>query len=195
MEERGLRHSYFFTLIKFVLFLIIFCFLVELSREFLKECKSKEEFNLGVLYLSILSPFVFYTFISDLNNTYRKIQNFFFRTSFLSFLFPTLLIILGIGFFILPKVFDFSFNRNNFLFWGGAILTCHLIFIARETKGHNFTSFVNYLFILSILYTINLILFGLYLRVGFSIDLGKVISGGIKEGYLLIQNLFTQVSQ
>ncbi|MBU0896340.1 MAG: hypothetical protein KKB76_01815 [Candidatus Omnitrophica bacterium] len=193
MEERGLRSNYFFALIKFALFLIIFCFLIELSKDFFKEIKSTQDLKVDVFFLSLLSCLAFYIFIADLNNFYKKIQKFFFRSSFFAFLFSSLLIFFVIGFFLLPKVLNFSFDRDIFLFLGGFILTSHLVFIARETKGSNFIAFIDYLFLFSILYVVNLILFGLYLKVAFRIDLGKVIIDGVKDGVFLMQNIFSQI--
>jgi hypothetical protein len=193
MEERELRNNYFFILIKFVLFLIIFCFMVEISKEFFKEIKLKESFKINTLYLSILFPFLFYTFVADMNSTYRKIQNFFFRSTFLTYYVPALLIFLGISFILLPKVFNISFNKDVFIFLGGSITTIHLIFVARQNKGSNFSTFINYLFTFSILYIINLILFILYLRINFSLSLGSILAEGLRKGASLIYNIFTQV--
>lgn len=192
MDESGLKNNYIFTLIKFFLSLIILCFLVALTREFWKEAKTTEIFNIRVLVVSILSVFSFYVFITDLNNFYKGIQRFFFHSTFFAYLVPSLLVLLGIGYFFLPRIFDFSFNRDTFTFLGGFVLTGHLIYVARGNQGHNFPTVINYLFIFSILYILNLILFSLYLKVGFRIDVGKIIFGGMKSGVALIQNITIQ---
>lgn len=192
MRERGLGNNYIFALIKIVLFLIIFCFLAELTKEFWREIRVKENFSLNIFILSILSCFTFYIFLVDLNDFYKKIQGFFFRSSFFSLVFPSVLIILGLGYFFLPKIFKFSFNRDIFLFLGGLAFTIHLIFIARETKRHTFVTFINYLFIMGILYILNLILLGVYLKIGFRISVGAMVWEGMRNGVILIQHLFTQ---
>ena len=192
VEESGLRNNYIFALIKFVLFLIIFCFLTEVTREFWREVRVKENFDIAVLVLSLLSCFGFYAFIADLNGLYKGIQNFFFRSSFFSLVFPSILIILGLGFFFLPKVLNFTYDRDIFVFVGGFVLTGHLIFVARETKGRNFPTVINYLFIFSILYILNLIFFGLYLKINYSLRIGNVALEGMKQGAALIQTIFSQ---
>ncbi len=192
MEERELRNNYIFTLVKFALFLIVFCFLVELTREFWRELKTTESFSTAVLIISMLSAFSFYVFISDLNQFYKSIQNFFFHSSFFAYLVPSVLVIVGVGYFFLPKIFNITFNKDIFTFIGGFVLTGHMIFIARGNQGHNFPTVINYLFIFSILYILNLLLFSVYLRVGFNIDIGKFIFEGMKGGATLIQSIFTQ---
>jgi hypothetical protein len=193
MVERNLRNNYFLTLIKFVLFLLILCFIVEISKAFFKEIETKEDFNLNIFYLSILSPFLFYAFVANLNNLYKKIQDFFFRSTIFSYFPPSLLIFLGIGFILIPKIFNFAFNKNIFLFSGGFVATMHLIFIARQNRGGSFSTFINYLFNFSILYIINLILFTLYLKIGFDLNLKSIFIEGTKKGVSLIQNTFTQI--
>jgi len=192
VEESGFKNNYLFTLVKFILFLIIFCFLAEMTKEFWKEIRSKENFDIAVFVLSLVSCFGFYAFIADLNGVYKGIQNFFFRSSFFTLVFPSLLILLGLGFFLLPKVLQFTYNRDIFVFIGGFVLVMHLVFIARETKGHNFSAVINYLFIFSILYLLNLIIFSIYLKISYSMGIGKLILEGAKQGAILIQTIFTQ---
>lgn len=193
MEEKGLQYSYIFTIVKFILFLLILCFLVGLSREFFEEISANNDFKAGVFYLSVLFPFVFCTFVSDLNNIYNKIQKFFFRSTFFSLLIPSFLVLLGICFFVLPRVSRFSFNKDIFLFLGGCAFTGHFIFIAGETKSSTFTAFINYLFIGSILYAIILIIFSAYLKIAFKIHLNEIIFEGIKGGIQLILNFSAQI--
>ncbi len=91
----------------------------------------------------------------------------------------------------MPKIFHFDFDRNIFVFMGGFLLTSHLVFVARETKGTTFTDFVNYLFMFSILYIINLLIFSTYLTVAFEVDSAKIVVSGLNGGAILIRNLFT----
>jgi len=192
MDEGGLQNNYIFTLIKLALFLIILCFLVALTKEFWREVKTTDAFDVRVLIISILSAFSFYAFIADLNNFYKGIQRFFFHSTFFAYLIPSVLVVIGIGYFFLPKILNITFSKDAFIFIGGFALTGHMIFVARGNQGHNFPTVINYLFIFSILYILNLLLFSVYLRVGFHIDIGKIISDGMKFGVSLIQNIATQ---
>jgi len=192
MDESGLRNNYVFTLIKFLLFLIILCFLVSLSREFWQQLKIADSASIKVLTISILSAFSFYAFIADLNNFYKGIQRFFFHSTFFAYIVPSILILIGLGYFFLPKVLDMNFSRATFVFIGGFVITGHMIFVARGNQGHNFSTAVNYLFICSIIYILNLLLFSAYLRVGLHLDIGKIIFEGVKSGATLIQGISTQ---
>jgi len=193
MEEKGAKQNSFFTLIKFFLFLILFCFVISISKEFFKEVRAHEGLNINILFFSALSAFAFYTFLVDLNEIYKKIQNFFFHSSFLSYLVPSFLILLSLGYFILPKAFNLEIDKEIFVFLGGFVFTSHLIFIARENKGKTFAGVINYLFNFSILYIINLLLLGVYLMAAFEINLGRILVEGLTGGAMLIKNLFTQV--
>lgn len=193
MDELSSRTNYIFTLIKFFLFLIVFCFLVEMTKAFWQELHAREGFNLNILVLAVISSLGFSVFIADQHKFYNNIQNFFFRTSFFSLLFPSLLILLSVGFFFIPKVLGVSIDKDTFIFLGGFAAITHLSYIARETRGHNFSTVIHYLFIFSILYILNLILLGSYFRIGFRVHVGKIIVEGIKGGAVLIQNIFTQV--
>ncbi|UCD16025.1 MAG: hypothetical protein JSV34_02945 [Candidatus Omnitrophota bacterium] len=193
MGNAGLRNNYLVTLVKFILFLVIFCFLIKLGKEFWKEIRGEEGFKMSVLYMSVLFSFMFYTFIADLNDFYKKVQRFFFRSSFVSFLVPSVLVLLGIGYFLMPKIFGFSFNKDTFVFLGGFVLTAHLNFVARETKGHTFNTFINYLFVFSILCIINLLLFVVYLKVAFNVHIGEIFVGGLKQSVVLINSLFSRM--
>ena len=193
MEEKGLRNNYIFTLVKLILFLIIFCFLLELTKEFWRQMRAKEGFDINILAVSVLSAFAFNVFLIDINNFYKKAQKFFFHSTFFSYLIPSILIVLGIAYFFLPKVFHKTFDRNLFVFLGGFITTNHLIFIARDNKGYTFNTFINYLFLFSIFYILILILFVLYLKNGFNIALGNFIFDGLRRGAVLIQKVFTQL--
>jgi hypothetical protein len=195
MQEQELRNNYIFTLVKFILFLIILCFLVKLSTAFWRELKAKQGFDLTVLTLSSLTLFGCYAFLADLNNTYKKIQRFFFRTEFVSYLFPSVLIVMALCYFFLPKIFDTTFNKDIFVFIGGFSFTGHLVYTARQIKGQTFSAIINYFFIFSILYIFNLFLLGIYFKIGFPVYLGKVLIEGAQNGAMLIQNIFTQFSR
>ncbi|MDD4954769.1 MAG: hypothetical protein PHP17_01865 [Candidatus Omnitrophica bacterium] len=193
MEEKGSKQNSFFTLIKFFLFLIVFCFVISITKEFFREMRSHEGLNINILFFSALSAFSFYTFVVDLNGVYKKIQNFFFHSSFLSYLIPSFLILMGIGYFILPKAFNLEIDKEIFVFLGGFVVTSHLIFVARDNKGKTFSGVINYLFNFSILYIISLLLFSVYLMAAFEINLSKILVDGLTNGAMLIKNLFNQV--
>jgi len=195
MQEKTLSSNYLFTFIKFILFLLIFCFAFSFTKFFIKEVRLEKDINFNILSLSFLSCFLFYTFFVDLNNLYSKIQKFFFHSNVFSLVVPSFLIVLGLGFFLIPKIFNLNFDKNLFLFLGGFILISHLIFIARDLKKGSFSGFINYLFIFSILYIINLLIFSIYLNIAFKIDLAKILVEGSKGGAFLIKNLFSQISR
>ena len=192
MDESGLRNNYVFTLIKLALFLIILCFLIALSREFWQGIKTADAFVTKTLIVSVLCAFSFYIFIADLNNFYKGIQRFFFHSTFFAYLIPSVLVLVGIGYFFLPKILNITFSKDAFVFIGGFALTGHMIFVARGNQGHNFPTAVNYLFIFSILYILNLLLFSVYLKIGLNINIGKIIFAGVKNGATLIQSITTQ---
>ncbi|MCM8819826.1 MAG: hypothetical protein NC925_03415 [Candidatus Omnitrophica bacterium] len=193
MEEKTLRTNFLFTIAKFILFLLIFCFAISFSKEFIKEIKATKTIKTDILLYSIFSCFLFYTFFVNLNNLYGRFQKFFFHNSIFSLIISSFFIILGLGFFLIPKLFNLKFDKNIFLFSGGFILTAHLIFIAQDLKGTNLFTFINYLFIFSILYIFNLFLFTIYLNIAFKVSLIKIITSGTKEAVILIRNIFTQV--
>ena len=185
-----MKNNYIFTFVKFFLFLFLFCFLAEITRRFLY---SGGALNVGVFIASIFSCFVCYTFVADLNPLYKNVQMFFFRTTFVSYLVPFILLIVGIGGFIIPKIFNVPLNENLFVFCGGFIFTAHMIYIASETKGNSFPEFINYLFLLSLLYIINIVFLGLYLNAAFKFKIFRVLVDGVAAGAELIQSIFLQM--
>jgi len=190
VEERELKNNYIFALVKLFLFLLIFCFLTEIGRSFIREFRATKGLSFNVFILSTLITFAFYIFIFDLGNFYKKLQKFFFRSRFFSCLFPSGLILFAAGYFFLPKIFNFSVKGDIFVFAGTFSLIAHLIYVSRVTRGDSFVSIVNYFFIFSIFFLLNLILFGFYLRIIFDFDLGKVLFSGIQNGTELIRYVF-----
>lgn len=188
MYERESRENYFLTLVKFLLFLVILCFLAAVSKEFWSEIRFGEGLNLSVLVFSIIAAFGFYEFIADLGPLYKRLQHFFFRSSFAGLILPSLLLLLMFGYFFLPRIFNASFNKDVFVFLGGFSLTMHLIFVARQTQGRSLATAVNYLFVFSGLCLINLILFMAYLKIGYDISIGSVLIQGAEKGVDLIQS-------
>ena len=192
MQDVELKNNYAFTLVKLILFLFIFCFLLEFTSSFWREIRSREGFNINIFVFSGLCLFGCYHFLIDLNSYYRKIQRFFFRTPSVSYILPAILIILAVGYFIIPKVLNSHFNKGFFIFFGGFIFTAHMVFVAKETKGYTFSTLVNYLFIISILYILNLFLLGFYFKIAFNVHLGKILISGLNDGAMSIKGVFSQ---
>ncbi len=193
MEKRELRSNYIIAFINFFLFLLLFCLIYAVSRSFIKTLKASEEIRVGVLFMGLVSPFIFYTFVADLNSVYEKVQNFFFRHTFLTLVVPAFLVALLLGYFFLPKIFDFSFNRQIFLFLGSAAFSLHIIFVAGQLKSTTFSGFINYIFVLSLVYLFCLVVLGVYIILGFKFPLKEALVGGIKEGFSLIRNIILQL--
>ncbi len=187
------RNNYLITLAKFVGFVIVFCFMVKFSSNLLGKMRGLVDLKLSVFYVSVFTAFVFYLFIADLNNFYDHVQNFFFRHSFVNLIIPSILVILALGYFIIPKIWDISFNKSTFVFLGGFVLTVHLVYIAQQTREASFVGFVNYLFMFSILYIVNLALFGVYLKVAYDFHLGALIFDSLKDSTSLVQDLYQQI--
>ncbi len=190
---RGLRNNYILLAGKLIFFVLSFCFLIKFTMNFLQEIEELKELKIEVFLASVLSTLIFYIFIADLNSLYEKIQGFFLKSPFLLLLIPVSLIILGIGYFIIPKVLNISFNKDIFLFVGGVFLMMHLIFIAHRTRGSTFVDFINYLFTFTLLCIISLFLLGFYLRVGSRIQIEKIIWSSAQESFSLMKDVFTQI--
>lgn len=193
MEKREFRSNYILTLLNLVLFLVLFCFLFEATRIFLQNLNTTPHIKLWVLFLGGTFPFLFYTFIVDTGNFYEKMQHFFFRHSVFALIIPSPLIILALGYFLIPKLLSITFNRDIFIFLGGVAFMVHLIFTAHTSRGTSFIGFVNYLFMFSLLYLSTLIFFACYLAVGFELHLGQIGSESIKSGFFLVKNIFLQL--
>ncbi|MFH1768165.1 MAG: hypothetical protein ABH858_03265, partial [Candidatus Omnitrophota bacterium] len=161
---------------------------------FIEEIDAAEGANLWVLFLGGIFPLLFYVFISDLNSVYEKIQNFFFRHQILQQLFPSVLILLIISYFIFPKLFRVSFNRDIFIFSGAAAFMVHLIYTSRQTKTSGFIGFMNYLFIFSLFYIIDLFFLLIYIKIGFSVDLGELFIKSVGDGSLVVKSIFLQLA-
>lgn len=192
-EKVAAKHNYLITLIKSILFIVLFCFLVTVSKNFFREIKVIKDFELDALSFSVIATFLVYSFLVNLNNLYDKIQNFFFHGSALALVIPALLVIVGICYFIFPRVFNVSIDRYIFIFIGGVIFVIHMIYVASEIRGTTFPAFMHYLFLFSILYMANLLFFGIYLNAKFNVPVGDILINGVKDGILLIKNIFSQI--
>ena len=194
MEGTKLRSSYIIAFVKFFFFLIFFCFMIVITKNFVKGLRALPEFQTVVFYLGILSTFIFYIFIADLDGVYEKIQHFFFRNSTFNLVVPSLLILLTLGYFVIPKLFKFAFDKNSFLFLGSVLFIVHLIFVARQIRNPSFIGFINYVFLFSLLYILTLFLLGLYLRVGYNIHLVRVLILSFKESFSIVKDIFGQLT-
>jgi len=193
MEKRELRSNYIIAFINLFLSLIFFCFAYSLTNELIKVFRVNEAIKIWVLFLGLSFPFIFYTFIVDLNDAYGKAQYFFFRSTFLNLVIPSVLILLLVGYFLFPKIFNISFNKDMFLFLGGFSFAAHLVFIARETKSTSFTGFINYFLSMTMIYIFILIVFGVYLLIGYDYSLKTALANGIKNGFALIKEIILQL--
>jgi len=188
-----LRSNYLLGIGKLILFLILLCFAVKFTQTFIQELKTCEDFDMSVFYFSILFPFLFYTFVGDLNNIYYKVQKFFFRSDFFSLVFPSLLVISGISFFIFPKLFNLSFNKGFFILTGGIFFIIHLIFVARNIKSSSFVGFSGYLLNFTLIYLFTLLLLTVYFNINFKFSLGEIIQAGTKKGAVLLKQISSQL--
>ena len=193
MEEKALRNNYLFTFVKFFLFVVLFCFLIEMTREFLIEARSQGGLNVNLLLVSVFSCLFSYIFIADLNDPYKQVQMFFFRSPVVSYLAPFVLVAAGLICFIISRIFNVKIDRGVFVFFGGFIFTAHLIYIAKETKGKTFIESINYLFTLSVFYLLNLVLLGVYMNAILRFRIGRVAAEGVRDGAVLIQTVFTRL--
>jgi len=193
MGKRELRSNYIIAFINLFLFLIFLCFAYSLTKELVKIFRLNDAIKTWVLFFGLSFPFIFYTFIVDLNNAYEKVQHFFFRGTFLNLIIPSVLIILLVGYFIFPKMFNISFNRNMFLFLGSFSFAAHLVFVARETKSTSFTGFINYFLSTTTIYIFIFFVFGVYLLIGYDYSFKTVIVNGTKNGFALIKEIILQL--
>lgn len=189
MGRRELKTNYLIALLNLILFIIFFCFVFEFTKAFLEDISNIEGFKLWLLFLGGVLPLIIHNFIANLDYLYKKVQHFFFRDTILYNLLPSFLVLFIIGYFVIPKLLNLSFNKDIFVFIGGYLFTTHLIFTAEENKSSNFTGFINYLFIFALLYTINLLLLILYLRIGYIFDIKSILILSLRNGYLLIKSL------
>lgn len=183
----------FFAIIKLFIFFVLLCFVVEITRKFLIEARVANGFTLTTLLYAITSCFLFSAFIADLTGLYKTIQMFFFRSAFASYIVPFLMILTGLACFVIPKIFKMPFSPDAFVFAGGFIFICHLMYVAQETRGGNFSEFAHYLFIFSIIYTINLLLLGAYFNAAFKFNIARVAVDGVTDGAMLLRNIFSQL--
>jgi len=193
MEGKGLRNNYIIAVLELIAFIVIFCFLYAYSKELWLQLKGSK-MDLVVLGVGVFSSLFFYAFVADLNNLYKNIQNFFFRTNILSFIFSSLLVILALVYFLVPRIFGASLNENLFTFLSGFLFTSHLAFVARNQKAGGFTGYVNYLFVFSMLYMLNLILWTVYLIALYDVSLISIITDGSKEGFSILTSLFRKIT-
>ncbi len=193
MGKRELRSNYIIAFINLFLFLIFFCIAYTFTKELLTVLRANGTIAMWVLFAGLFSPFIFYTFITDLNGVYEKVQHFFFRSTLLNLIFPSILTLLLIGYFLFPKVFNVSFNKGVFLFLGGFSSTMHLIFAARETRSTSFTGFINYSLGITMIYMLVIIIFGIYLLIGYNYSLKTAFVNGMRSGVSLVKGIILQL--
>ena len=179
------------ALLKFILFLVILYFAAGFTHEFVLAVHGTADVDLLLLPGTAFFAFGYYLFIKDLNETYKKIQTFFFRTPKLMHLVPFLLIVAALIYFVLIKCFSVPINRGIFIFVGGFIISAHLIFVAGETKGASFSEFAGYLFNLSLYYLVALTLLAAYFNVVFNFNVMKVFFDGVQGSIASLRAFFS----
>jgi len=192
MESLGSRNL-LVTLSRAFGFILLLCLSVELSQSFIKELHILKSFRFITLYSAFITPFLLNEFVSDTNPLYNKTQSFFFRSSFFSVIIPAAMLIVALGYLILPKLMGGTFNKEVYVFIGGYIFMTHLISIARQNKSGGFAGFINYAFTFSMLLIVAIVLLGLYLRVAYNFRLGKVILDSVRDSTMILRTMFNQV--
>ncbi len=187
-----MKNNYIFSLLGFVLFLVLSCFMFEATRTFLDKLDSNSA-KVWILFLGAALPLIFYTFIADLDGIYEKMQHFFFRQATIQLLLPSILILFMIAYFVIPKLLRASFNKDIFVCLGGISFVIHLIFAARQSREPGFTGFVSYLLIFGLLYISTLFMLSVYLKIGFNMHLGSLILDSAKSGFSLVKGTVTQL--
>jgi hypothetical protein len=104
-----------------------------------------------------------------------------------------LLLIVGLAYLVLPRLFKVNFSNDLFLFLGGFILTSHMMYIAKENKGSTFGDFAHYLLVVTLLAIVNLAFFSGYLRISYDLDFSKIFVDGGKNGFNLLVVTVTQL--
>lgn len=192
MEGPGSR-NFLVTLAKGLGFILLLCLTVELAKSFVRELNILKGFRFIYIYASFILPFLLNEFISDTNPLYSKVQSFFFRSSFFSLVVPSLLLILALGYLIIPRLMGGSFNKDVYVFIGGYVFMTHLIFIARQSRAGGFAGFINYFFNFSLLLIVIIVFLGLYMRVAYNFRLGKVILDSVRDSTMIVRTLFNQI--
>jgi hypothetical protein len=194
MDKEKLKINRFFSFFSFLLFIVVFCFIYQASSSLIGALSANKNFKIWIFYLGLAAPMFFYLFIADLNNIYNRIQRFFFRDSLLVNVLPSLLFLFGLTYFIIPKIFKITFNKDIFIFLGAAAFMIHLMLVARENKSNNFFSYANYLAVISLLFILNLVLLTLYLSINFKIPFSGILSDSASKGFTLVRNIFSQLT-
>ena len=193
VKKSGSGGGFLVGVVKFLLFWVVFCFLIEFGRAFLSELSAHKDISLNPLFIASIAAFFIYNFIADLNDVYKTIQQFFSHSTMFGLLLPFLLLIIGVGYLIIPRLFNLAINTDIFLFVGGFIMTCHMMYIAKQSRGDTFAAFSHYLLIMSVLVIINIVFFTLYLSIIYKMNTWAIIVAGSQNGYALLQNTFLQL--
>ena len=188
------KNNFLLTLLKLCGFIIIAFFLAALSKEFTLSLKKSHLLPLikiaegGILYL------LFHIFIADLTGIYGKIQEFFFRKTFVNLLIPSLLVIVSVIYWSLPKFSAAHLNANLYFYLSGFLFLLHLVFISLHTKEKGFGGFVEYVFIFSLLYVLNLIIFAFCLKAVINIHPFHIIAESARKSYLYFNHFLAKVT-
>lgn len=193
MERTEFKNNIFVALVNFIVFLVAFCFIFEFTGEFLKELKRQDNFKIWLFFMGAAFPLLFNQFLADLNNIYEKIQNFFFRQTFFGILIPSGLVVLALGYFLVPKIIGVNFSKETFTFLGPAAFMGHLIYVSRANKGENFIQFIQYVFMTSMLYILGIFILAGYFKIAFPISYSDIVVEGFKSGMSSLKSIFIQL--
>jgi len=182
--------NFFVALIKFILFLGVLYFAAGFTYQFALAAHGAADVDILLLPGTVFFAFCYYLFIKDLNEVYKKIQTFFFRTPVLSYLVPFLLVLAAVVYFVLIKFFSVAINRAVFVFVGGFIVSVHLVFVSHETRGESFAQFAGYLFNFSLYYLVNIMLLAAYFNVVFNFNVLRVFFDGLEKSIAVIRGFF-----
>ncbi len=180
MAEKPSEGNFFTALAKFLLFLAVFCLAAAVTRQFILTLHAAADVDTLLLPGTAFFVFSYYLLIKDLNEPYKKLQTFFFRTPRLSYVLPFLLPVAAAVFFALIKFRGMAINREIFVFVGAFIVVTHLLYVSSDTKGESFGAFSGYLLNLNLFYLANLLLLGLYFNVVFNFNVLKVLWEGLR---------------
>lgn len=156
-------------------------FAAGITREFIVMTHDSGDVPEFLLPGAVVFTFAYYLLVHDLNETYKKIQTFFFRVPWLAYPISFLLLFTAGLYLVLIKFFGVVVDRNIFVFLGGFIATSHIIFVSSQTRGVNFGDFAAYLLNIVVYFLVGLVLLGCYFCVVFNFNVFKVFLDGVKS--------------
>jgi len=176
--------------LKLAAFLLLLFFLIPVTYRFCVVAHGSGDIGQLFLPSTIFFVFFYYLFVADLNEIYKKIQEFLFRIPWLAHLIPFALILASGIYLLMIKVFNLSIDGNIFIFTGGFIFAMHMIYVARNIRGETFAALADYLFAMTLYYMANLIFLGFYFVILFNFNVVKVFLDGGAMAIDLMRDYF-----